>query len=37
MARFASEGDFGNNDADEGGVVWPDVFGEGGSVVKKAA
>ena len=36
MARFAGEVGFGSKDADEGGVVWPDVFGEGGSVVKKA-
>lgn len=35
MERFASDGSFGNKGADEGGVIWPDVFGEGGSVVGK--
>ena len=36
VAHFVDEGDLGSKSADEGGVVWPDVFGEGGSVVKKA-
>jgi hypothetical protein len=33
---FASEGGFGDKGADEGGVVPPDVFGEGGAVVGEA-
>ena len=33
MVRFAGEGDLGIKDADEGSVVWADVFDEGGSVV----
>ena len=36
VERFTGDGSFGNKGADEGGVVWPDVFGEGGSVVGEA-
>lgn len=37
MAHFVGEGNFDSNGADKGGVVWPDAFGEGGSVVGEAA